>query len=180
MRSCGADLSDADLAGERRHQRRRSEPTHLLHAVRGTSRVLAGSPHSSVDTGPPDHFPSASPMTSHPLVFGSAVNGERSESAGREAPLTAGSETKIIERRGGRGRATTRRAGRRRGLYPHVPRTQCTGCVGLLGKRIDASREPDPLEKVKVARVSPEREWDRRSGGGTTRCASVLQPSPAM
>ena len=50
------------------------------------------------------------------MVSGSAVNGERSESAGREAPLTAGSETKIIERRGGRGRATARRAVRRRGL----------------------------------------------------------------
>ena len=44
---------------------------------------LLGSPHSSVDTGPPDHFLSAYPMTSHPLVSGSAVNGERSESAGR-------------------------------------------------------------------------------------------------
>ena len=92
----------------------------LLHAVRGTSGYLLGSPYSSVDTGPRDHFPSASPMTSHPLVSGSAVNGERSESAGREAPLTAGSETKIIERRGGRGRATARRAGRRRGLYPPI------------------------------------------------------------
>ena len=40
--------------------------------------------------------PRPPPITGHLLVAGAAVNGERSESAGREAPLTAGTETKTL------------------------------------------------------------------------------------
>jgi hypothetical protein len=38
--------------------------------------------------------PSAAPMTSRSLVSGADVDGERSASAGREAPLTSASKTK--------------------------------------------------------------------------------------
>ena len=102
----------------------------LLHAVRGTSGYLLGSPYSSVDTGPRDHFPSASPMTSHPLVSGSAVNGERSESAGREAPLTAGPEPRSSS--GGEAEAGPRPAARGAdvGYTPAYPARSAPGVVG--------------------------------------------------
>ena len=91
---------------------------------------LLGSPHSSVDTGPPDHFLSAYPMTSHPLVSGSAVNGERSESAGREAPLTADPETKIIERREAEAGPRPAARGADVGYTPAYPARSAPSVVG--------------------------------------------------
>ena len=51
--------------------------------------TLSQTAHARGETTPRPH-----PMTSPPLVAGAVVKGERSESAGREVPLTTGTETK--------------------------------------------------------------------------------------